>query len=203
MDFGAAAIQQMENVLASTKDQSVALLAMAPQIAELLALYNALGLEVPPSLRSIADEALKAGASLKPPEGVEDLLISIRDVLLDIAIALGAVDAAARGAGSSLADMGGPSTFTPGGVEGFKHGGFIPETFPAGRLVRVAEPGTGGEDLIPRNSSGGGGGGVTVINEFHGGVFFADEFQFDEEVARKTKLAFEENTLGIQESVQR
>ncbi|KKM04076.1 hypothetical protein LCGC14_1767860, partial [marine sediment metagenome] len=175
-DFGGAAILQMQDLLASTEDQNTALLAMAPEIANLIQMYNAMGVAVPADLQAIADAAIEAGASLVPPQGVEDILGGIRDIMIEIAVAMGVARDTALQLGGAIGSIPAPPGPTGPGpsdrdrefgggddIPGFSHGGFIPETFPAGRVIRVAEPGTGGEDITPRR--GGTTGGAAVARD--------------------------------------
>ncbi len=124
----------MQDLLASTEDQNTALLAMAPEIANLIQMYNAMGVSVPADLQAIADAAIEAGASLVPPQGVEDILGGIRDIMIEIAGAMGvARDTALQlgGAIGSIPPPPGPTGSSPsdrdrefgGGDDiGFRHG---------------------------------------------------------------------------------
>jgi hypothetical protein len=176
-DFGGAAILQMQDVLASTQNQSVALLAMAPQIAELLALYNEMGVQVPPSLQDIANKALEAGASLTPPEGIQDILGSIRDVLLSIAGALGVVSSEANNATNSLQNLANqnvpnvPDSLKGDGIPEFATGGVLSANPPFGSIFQAGEredeliiPESEVEDFVGGKNKGGGGSTSVTVN---------------------------------------
>jgi hypothetical protein len=102
-----------DDILAGAEDQQAALAAIAPQIAMLLEAYRSLGLQVPDWLAEIAARAKEAGASLEPPEGLPDILKDIRDIMWEIAKALGAAADNAGDWGDAMGDVD-----TPGGPGG-------------------------------------------------------------------------------------
>jgi TP901 family phage tail tape measure protein len=123
-EYAAAFKDQFDLLLAKTEDQTTALAAMGPQIGMLLESYRELGVTVPQWLTELATKAKEAGASLAPPEGLPDILKDIRDIMLDIAEALGAASRNADDFGSALGGIrppelsGGFDREFPGGMDG-------------------------------------------------------------------------------------
>lgn len=146
-----AARTQMEGLLASTEDQGMALRAMGPQIGELMQMYEEMGLAVPEWLQEMADKALAAGASLEPPEGIEDILGDIRDIMLDIAVAFGVASDEAGKFGATVGGLpspsGGPPPTTTGPPTGFATGGSGVVSRPT--LFLAGEAGEEGFEFTP------------------------------------------------------
>ncbi len=93
--FGDAFLVQIEQLLGPladltdlTMDQKLALISIGPQIGILLEAYKRLGLDPPKWLADLATKAEEAGASLKPPEGIIDVMKDIRLAILGLVDAL-------------------------------------------------------------------------------------------------------------------
>lgn len=202
-ELGASAIAQMQDLLANTQNQTLALVAMGPQIGALIEQYRAMGMEVPPELQEIADAAIEAGASLEPPEGLEDILADIRDILYEVAEAFGVAANEARdfnnAAGGAGTNAGGPpGNSGNGNAPGMATGGFVPRS-PGGMLIRAGE-GKEGEFIIPESAmaeltaGGGGGGGSTVFNMNFNGTNIGTSQEFQEAVAMAFSKAIKKSS---------
>jgi hypothetical protein len=88
-DFAASFRAEFRTLIESTNNKKTALMAIGPQIGQLLEAFREMGIKVPKWLEDMALEAEKAGASMEPPEGLPDILGDIRDILRDIAGAFG------------------------------------------------------------------------------------------------------------------
>jgi len=117
-EYAASFKVMMEDMMASAEDPNMALMAMGPTIGQLLESYKEMGVAVPQWLADIAEEAEKANANMEPPEGLPDILSDIRDIMYDIADALGAGAENAKKLGQNLNDV-----EAPGGDYGGKYGG--------------------------------------------------------------------------------
>ena len=122
----------------------------AATMEELQALMEATGL-------SAQELAERLGVDVAEGAGnLNDEIVNANDGILDAASAARqleeALAAAARAAGRIHIPSSG-NLPSGGDIPSFAHGGFVPETFPAGAIVRVAEPGTGGEDITPRSGA--------------------------------------------------
>jgi len=92
--------------------------------------------------------------------------------------------------------FGAPDIPTTGAQSGFEGRVTGPRAF-------VIEPGITEDVSIRRPGSQGASSTVVNVTNNFPGVVFADEHQFNEDLIQRTKRAFEENALGIQESVSR
>ena len=215
-DFAGTFKAEFDKILGSTEAQTAALAAMGPQIGLLLESYRELGMQVPPWLEEMAGKAKEAGANLTPPEDAIDVFRDIRDMLGELVDALKGVGDEARRAGGALAGMGGGGVphFDDDFIPGFQRGGFVPETYPHGRIVRVAEPGTGGELITPRRGGrvpggeggGAGGGGVTIqrqeiVIDLRGSMTLGNGREISEALAPHIREAIEKNAGGVEETI--
>ena len=217
-DFAGTFKAEFDKILESTKNETVALAAMGPQIGLLLESYRELGMQVPPWLEELAGKAKEAGANLMPPEGAIDVFRDIRDMLGELVDALKGVGDEALRAGGALAGMGRGGVpqphFDDDFIPGFQRGGFVPETYPHGRIVRVAEPGTGGELITPRRGGrvpggeggGAGGGGVTIqrqeiVIDLRGSMTLGNGREISEALAPHIREAIEKNVGGVEETI--
>ena len=217
-DFAGTFRAEFDKILASTQNQTAALAAMGPQVGLLLESYRELGMQVPPWLEEMAGKAKEAGANLTPPEDAIDVFRDIRDMLGELVDALKGVGDEARRAGGALAGMGRGGVpqphFDDDFIPGFQRGGFVPETYPHGRIVRVAEPGTGGELITPRRGGrvpggeggGAGGGGVTIqrqeiVIDLRGTMTLGNGREIAEALAPHIREAIEKNAGGVEETI--
>jgi antitoxin component HigA of HigAB toxin-antitoxin module len=138
-------------------------------------LADKLGLEIPGGAGSLADEAAKGKTEISL---AADEALRLKDNLISAANAANGINIPSGGPG-------------PGSdIPAFAHGGFVPETFPSGKIVRVAEPGTGGEYMTPAK----GGGGTSNVSNVTINVQVQGS---DEQAAHKIGLLLERDKAGL------
>ena len=220
-DFAESFKPLFDEILEKSNGSKAALAGIAPQVAILLEAYRALGLQVPPWLETIANKAEEAGIKLKAPEGAQDILADIRDILREVADALKGVEDNARDAGSALRSMpspgSGPSSDFAGGGGGARVevGGAANEAFvrrrPGGEIWRVGE-GSENEYILKestvRRLGGMGSKGsvdqsVTIgeVNVDLQGAVGVDREMIKRELGPSINEAIRDNTEGIRESI--
>lgn len=159
--FAEAFRAQFNSMIEKVKDKQLALATIGPQIAVLLQSYKELGIKVPDWLAEIAAEAEAAGASLEPPEGIEDILSGIRDVLWEIAEALGAATRESDKLNTSLGSAPpGPSggRRSPNAPPREQHGFDTTVSSPTNFGFQAGEAGPERVSVTPLDGGGGGGG---------------------------------------------
>lgn len=186
-EMGAEGVYQLERLLAAAARTGVSFDGMSELAAAYVERANELGI-------AVNDVALAA-------LGLSDVLSGVGAAAADnfgqaTAAANKYADAANKAA-AATAGSGYNPDYGPGNAPKYQHGGFVPETPPFGRIVRVGEPGTGGEDIIPRRGgrSAPAAAGVTV-----GNVNISVSGAGDpERVARAVQIAFRDNLRNIRD----
>jgi hypothetical protein len=181
-DFANTFRTEWEKLITASGDLESALLMMGPNIGQLYEAFKRLGVDVPEWLATLYDEAVKAGASLEPPESVEDILGQIRDVLHSIAVELGAIASA-----TAVIDIPVPiDPMSRADIPPWRGGGALPMAQGFQGVFDTPTPALFGEagpefvqavplrDITPGSSPGGGDSPVVNIN-FHGPVFGNEE----------------------------
>jgi len=156
---------------------STALAMIAPDLQTIWELQQRYGYEVDATTQALLDEALAANivgeahrsAQDRMADGIEQLNETLGAMATAFGVTLPAGIELARQKWELFNQTASQTPGTPkppapppgdGGdnspAPGMASGGFVPETWPSGRTIRVAEPGTGGEFMVPANKTHGG-----------------------------------------------
>ena len=161
IELGDAWHSTFEKLVKDTGNYNAALVASAGGAAKLLAIYNAMGIEIPPWLKKITEDQKALGISMEPPPTVLTVLKAIRDLLSQIAGAAHIATGKIVGMGDAIKDIPtGGTTSDSNSTDSFnaQHGfsGVIdkPTTILAG------EAGPEDVEITPGSMGGRGGGGV-------------------------------------------
>ncbi len=184
--FGDAFLIQIEQLLGPladltdlTMDQKLALISIGPQIGILLEAYKRLGLDPPKWLADLATKAEEAGASLKPPEGIIDVMKDIRLAILGLVDALKIAFGISEDLNESLRNQGtgtGDKSSTDSSDDTFKVQQGIDFTATKPTFLMVGEGGEP-EDVTVQphfrqgQGSSGGGGSTEVVLMIDGTAF--------------------------------